>query len=452
MGFIFFYFNNSIIVVGFMKKILFCLFIVTLFSPSNADMHQLYSQEDVLKKFETSHQLFIEQLQKMPVPDNGTFYPVEDVLSKVKLKLQKPAFMNSPSGYLLEPDNKMSNNYPSINSGVIPNDLHTMSEVVLLPLFPTPKELGYSYYNPRGTDPSYVIHAPGIYRLGSGFSTHNESAIVISSPNVILDGNGHKITGSIDGIGVNIERSTLNVTVKNFFGINNFDLGIKDISFGSKILNNSIGLNFWSDIYSGANFSQIQYNTFNGTPYNFYGSPRNAVISDNNLEDISLSPGELYLIGCDNVTVTRNHLSSISSFGGQDILVRNNSFSSDSDIVSILMTDEIRVIENSFYNFVWLMANQVFISANSFSGSGSHDQDVGLIIYGNDNEIRKNKINNCAVGIIGIGARGSIIDNTIEDTGIGMSLTSNSEGIPGYTSWTVSMNKIIILGDIINCA
>jgi PKD repeat protein len=172
--------------------------------------------------------------------------------------------------------------------GLAISGMNTMSgSVILAPVTPTPIEMGYSYYNPTGVDPSYLIFSPGAYTLGTGFTTVNESAIVINASGVTLDGNGQAMTGNSTGFGFGVfvlpERSDAIIT--NFSQISNFEVGtyLPGNSTISSCMIYNCGWGIYPLQINATNITvtgnTIHHTTLAIAPFN------NSNISDNNISD-----------------------------------------------------------------------------------------------------------------------------------------------------------------------
>ncbi len=148
--------------------------------------------------------------------------------------------------------------------------------VLLTPTLPTLPGLGYTYYNPYGSDRSYLIYAPGTYILSEGFSTRNQSAIRIISDDVSLDGNGKSLINVFNSIEGIYSIRVSNITIQNFGMIQDFFIGVAVQNGESALVhNNTILSTRESDIgitvYTGKNCSvtgNVIQGNFNGINVN----------------------------------------------------------------------------------------------------------------------------------------------------------------------------------------
>jgi PKD repeat protein len=310
------------------------------------------------------------------------------------------------------------------NSKVITTGQMTMSDPVLIPITPTPDGEGYSYFNPNGTDPSYLIYSSGTYTLGEGFSTANSSAIEIKASNVSLDGNGQTITGSgLSSIGVNIKSR--DVTVKNFAGITKFTTGIYSVGDRSSITNNNVSYNTNDGINCDRSNTNIEivgntasYNSDDGIIFN----GTNVSIMGNNASNnryMGMVGGGTNVTIMDN-TVSYNNLENIVAFGNNVIIKGNtaNGCLGNNGISFDYGTNVTITGNNVSYNHNWGIlssetnVNNVIITGNNASnneyGGGIYSYSTNTTIAGN---IASNNYHNA--GILSGGNNASISENTI---------------------------------------
>lgn len=320
-------------------------------------------------------------------------------------------------------------------SGEQATDIKTYGEVIMIPVTPTPEGSGYSYYNPNGTDPSYVIYSPGNYILESGFSTENKTGINITASSVTLDGNRQVLNGSIDGIGIHILGPY--VTIKNFAKISGFDTAIWLEGKYVSIIDNTFFSNAWRAIFGYTDYGYIHNNTVSNTTHFLEGrSFQNTIISENYLDASFLS-----LMSSINISFIGNTFSNsyVEESGGSNIIFENNIFKGRSGYSNLngVSSKGLVVSGNTFNstNINYYYNNDTLILHNSFT-EGSN-----ILVHGINTTISGNTILNNSK-LYGIGKNSIISDNIILNNENGVELTSNTEGIPGYTSWTVTGNKI----------
>jgi len=101
------------------------------------------------------------------------------------------------------------------------------------------------------TQPGHYILASDIYGLQTGRS----HCIEIVADNVVLDGNGHAVTGRGDGVGILINAR--NVIVSNI-RISNYSTGVTVLSRGNIIKNSIISNNKWGiELGSGSELNTV---------------------------------------------------------------------------------------------------------------------------------------------------------------------------------------------------
>lgn len=264
---------------------------------------------------------------------------------------------------------------------------------------------GYSYFNSSGIDPNYIIFSPGYYTLVNGFETANNSAIIIKSSDVILDGNTKSITGNGSITGIVDDSVASNITIKNFDGISRFYSGINSSAKRVSITNNKIHDNIRESLDSS------KYGGINS-----YGD--NAIISGNNIFNNSICG-----VNCqgNNSIISDNLLYNHST---DSISMRWES----KDLKPINITVTGNVISNSEYgidfNFIdgTILGNTIFACTNGIYVDGSDVQIVKNTVYGNYGD-----------GIQSMGLNHTIIENNVTNNHNWGILSEDS----GYTSpWT----------------
>ena len=331
---------------------------------------------------------------------------------------------------------KLENNFSPFDEynfsepGEPASDIKTYGDVIMIPVTPTPEGSGYSYYNPNGTDASYVIYSPGSYILESGFSTVNATAINISASSVTLDGNRQVLNGSPDGVGIKINRPY--ITVKNFAEIKNAALGIAFTGTNILITNNSFFTSGWAAIFGNTDYGTILNNTFEDSFLDIDGrSFNNTTIAENRFHS------SLNLYGY-NVSFVKNSFSQtyISAYG-EKISYNNNNF--DNPNHGFIVGGG---FNNGFFNNLF---NSVGIkdydSHDTSVISNVFENNSSVLVYGINSTISGNTICNKST-IYGFGKKSTISDNLIVNNEEGVVLT-HGEGDQGYTSWTITGNKFM---------
>lgn len=340
-----------------------------------------------------------------------------------------------------------------VNSGITPDsqilssqlvtatEIKTLGDAVLVPITPTPEGSGYSYYNPNGTDPSYLIYSSGTYTLGSGFSTANNSAIRIGASDVVLEGNGQTVTGNMTNYGVTINTVGSNVTVRNFAGIKEYYNGIEAYGDQATIINNTIADNYQGGInLTGADGTVAQNFLYNNTEYGVTSIGDNSTVTGNSIHDnnyygIFSNCGNSTMIG----NIVNNNRNGIISTGFNNVVTENTiannwnygiSLVGDRDIISS------NTISNNLFS-IYSFASNTTISGNTITSTSS-EEGYGIYSIADNGIISGNNANNNLFGVIaignnitvvrnnayrnllyGIGAEGlniTISDNTIRDT------------------------------------
>ncbi|ACX73496.1 hypothetical protein Metvu_1643 [Methanocaldococcus vulcanius M7] len=206
----------------------------------------------------------------------------------------------------------------------------------------------------------YIINSPGYYVINTT-ATLNETAIIINSDNVVLDGNGCVLKGMGNYCGIKIDNG-IDIKIKNLvvndwkYGVfaNGYQITLENISaYGNKygiyalnhngiiILNGKIynagikmrNCKMFNNTYNFAlknydldwdkNSNNIDMsNTVNGKPIYYLINKRNIVISK------SSNIGALYLINCENISIEglnlTNNVYGVFIYGGKNISIKNS--------------------------------------------------------------------------------------------------------------------------------
>ena len=285
---------------------------------------------------------------------------------------------------------------------LVDTGMATMGNVVLVPVTPTPKGSGYSYFNTTGSDQSYFIYSPGIYTLQDGFSTSNNSAIYIGASDVVLEGNAHTITGNTANSGIIVQSGRYNATVRNFKNIDNFCYGIDSNGYQVSLINNSLSENSFTGINSMGPDIFLHQNTLTNNYFGVFLSGNNAILKDN-----VLSYNDVYgIFGTSkNCTMENNYVDS-NDYGvvisGDNLLFNANNVQNNQQTgVQIQSTGAYCVgntISQNSANFLTL-GNNTTVKDNTIS-SAFGPFGYGIQATGTNTTISENTLYNNIFGII----------------------------------------------------
>gem|GEM_PF-6187422 len=299
-----------------------------------------------------------------------------------------------------------------------------------------------------------VINAPGEYTLTKdliGVNDSNSYCIQIEVGDVVLDCDGHTITGTGAGEGVVFKSgSQPNITVKNC-NISNYEYGIFGDPYNSSVLNNDVHNNILDNMNIGGSYNQIDDNLFHHSGDDREGAHVNG--------DYNIFTGNEFYY---------NGRAGLSLVGYHNELDENDAYNNDESGFSI-SGDFNNLTENTAYHNDW----------EYFEGAGFESQGVNTFddntAYGNTNGFyiegylpepaaRRPLVfgntftNNWAydnlVGLNFIDWNGTYTDNTLEenlemdlliagDTWLGIDLLGSELRDRRMTDWTLLCDNTV---------
>ena len=235
-----------------------------------------------------------------------------------------------------------------------------------------------------------VIDTPGYYLVVSDLTNLTaETCIMITSNDVILDGNGHTIKGVSQkfrtGVLIHslfqIENVTItNITVKNwYYGIYIRNAKDVEISF-SKITNNSR----YGTYISNSTLILIENNRFanNGVGFSFEKNSKSFTAYNNTIED---NLDGIYIIdsshGLIDRNTIRNNWGGIWIFSSFQVVASNNTIYKNKDGIWISRSDYNVISNNRIYeneNGVWIFDYSLY---NTLKGNVVYKNGLGLRMF-----------------------------------------------------------------------
>jgi len=304
--------------------------------------------------------------------------------------------------------------------------------------------------------------------------TFSSDGFIIDAESIVLNCDGHRITGSGSGIGITL-NGTSGVRVVNC-NITNFDVGVALLSSNNNLLiNNSISGNSFSGIVleyssngnllqgnnvedngslfsgyglriSGSSHNTLNENTFSGsmigielrgfgpaTRLNQNNTIEDNVIIDNGDHGIRLiGPNTKYNLVKDN-DINGNGKRAIFFLAGATLNVaKGNTLNGNGKNGILIISPENSVLENIITgngrHGILISSSYNIISENTITGNAG--RGILSTESSSDNEFRENTISgNTNDGILVSGDRNDFIENIIEKNGRrGIFLSSTSEG------------------------
>jgi parallel beta-helix repeat protein len=228
--------------------------------------------------------------------------------------------------------------------------------------------------------------------------------LIINANDIILDCNGHKITGNEYGSGILVDNK-IGIEIKNC-DISGFQQGIylKDAS-DSLIVNNELHDNRIDGILivrSSSSF--VKDNEFRGNMYNGISLRESEDISfENNLLKRNACWGVKFLNGINNVLRNNNFIDNggcLGYSGGLGFLFESNKFNS--------------VIDNVFSGNVYGVYLE-YSDENYFEGNEVNGGSSGFVLsYSDNNYFKGNKINGLLNGVVLLyGSDNSVLEDNI---------------------------------------
>ncbi|MEM2823201.1 MAG: NosD domain-containing protein, partial [Thermofilaceae archaeon] len=214
------------------------------------------------------------------------------------------------------------------------------------------------------------------------------NGIVVERDNIILDGNGHTITGPGSARGILLEYRK-NVTIRNF-KIENFNTGIYlyyssgNTITGNTITNNEYGIHLFDsddneiigNVFSGCGllitnsfFNVVEGNTVNGKPLVYLENASDVVVKD---------AGQVILVRCKRVIVENLNLSNttvgVQLWQTKDSTIKNNTITNNYYGIRLFDSSGNTIIGNTISNkwygiYLWVSSYNGIVG-NVFSGCG----------------------------------------------------------------------------------
>jgi parallel beta-helix repeat protein len=306
------------------------------------------------------------------------------------------------------------------------------------------------------------------------FTGNISGSIAVQRGNIVVDGHGFTIQGSVyDSQGLSV--STINgVTIKNI-NINGFQRGIIGYSSSySNISGNNITENFMCGIYM---YGTSSNNTVTGNNVEKNGQgielddSSSITITGNNITENTAFG--IYLYGSSNNTVAENNIAGndgnaigLVSSSSNNMLIGNNianngngitlAYSSDNNSVAgncitgnngpgIWLTDSSNnilagnTVTGSSYESIFLDGSDNTVAGNRIENNGK-----GIWVYRSSNTIIRNNITeNTEYGIwLFQSPNSTVAGNRIENNGIGIKLLDSSSNIIYHNSFVNNANQI----------
>jgi parallel beta-helix repeat protein len=243
--------------------------------------------------------------------------------------------------------------------------------------------------------------------LGSDLS----EGIVIGSNNIILDGNGHTITGSNTGDGILLDIKTgvtvKNLTIKNFNNGINLNNAINVILIGNTISGNvKLNNGGYETAGSGSGIYAINSNTISAT---------DNTISNNAGYGISISGSNSILTG----NTANNNDNGISTDGNGDTLTGNTASGNNNDGIDITGSYTLTGNTASGNNNDGILINGEGTLTNNIASNNNN----GIVLRGGISVLTGNLISNnknAGINYNEVGYNSLVIQNTISNNYYGI--------------------------------
>ena len=327
------------------------------------------------------------------------------------------------------------------------------------------------------------ITSPGLYVLSSNLSgtqSDNYYCIGVFSDNVTLDGEGHALSGPLNGLGVYVNGSSRNVTVEDL-EVTNYSTGLVIAGSGSRIYDVTADKDYYGINVTGSKDGVYNVNADNdGIGINIAGNYSSVynVNADNDGIGINVTGSKdgVYNVNADNdgagLAIMNGNYDEVegSSFVGDGIFVWmtsvNDSFLNDTvngrplvylrDVSDVVVRDAGEVLAFGSTNITLVGLNLSYstvgaelIDVNSsriYNVTADHDDWVGLIINGNYDEVEGSSfVNDTYVGLYLYNSGGDLIFNNLFDNYNNV-YTQNSWA---YWNVTPRFGKNILGGNLI---
>ncbi|MBS3128937.1 DUF11 domain-containing protein [Candidatus Woesearchaeota archaeon] len=284
---------------------------------------------------------------------------------------------------------------------------------------------------------------------------------IVNVSNVIIDGNGYTLTGDgSSGSGIRNPGNFHNITIKNFYNISNFLIGINfSTSINNTFSNNSLETlsdsNAFSINLNNVNTSVIDRNVINvqtplvatlPTVVRFINSYANN-LTNNNITNIQ-SGTTIVLQRAHNTSIISNNINATAA-GNSGAGIESSAGSSNNG--NNITSNTIHTVGVS----VSILGNETVIASNTITTTGA----TSLTMQGNStrNRIQGNTITNTVGSAYGVllspSANNNLIDtNRITTTKNGAygiyltnsnnsNITSNDVVVTGSTSYTIYLSN-----------
>ena len=236
----------------------------------------------------------------------------------------------------------------------------------------------------NATPDTKEINTSGYHAIDEDLSVSgDETAIIISADNVVLDGQGHIISGG-SGVGIYLEGRN-NVTIKNF-NLEKLYVGIN--------VNASTNINIIDNIVSQPTSGQCGQGVYDHSRGFNIESSTDVLISGNLLNDLSGCDTGISTYESPNVIITGNNFTGGRRLRSQGLYIRDsdNIEISDNLLYDLVSNDFYRVSQGKILNneFVLCSAFVLYWEDSEISGNTFSQSDTLLVFYGSRNNISDN--------------------------------------------------------------